>query len=83
MVGRVSVCDLCKKATTRRVESVLCQDCADAIGRVMSVDKYEANYCQNRQAQLAQACLLVQAVTCSSESFDNSQIRTGQTWVWF
>jgi hypothetical protein len=82
MAGRVSVCDLCKKVPPRRGESVLCQDCADAISTVMSVDKYEANYYQNLRAQLAQVRLLVRAVTCSSESLEDSQIRTRQRWLW-
>lgn len=54
-------CNLCKKVPRRSVESLLCQDCADAVSRVMSCDIYESNYYKERQAQLAQARLLVKA----------------------
>jgi hypothetical protein len=54
-------CNLCKKASRRSLESRLCQDCADAISRVMSCDIYEANYYKDCQAQLAQAQLLAEA----------------------
>src|SRR5690242_10116296 len=49
-------CDPCKKEPPRSVESLLCQDCADAVSRVMSCAVYEANH-EDRQAQLAQARL--------------------------
>ena len=61
MAQQNRLCDLCKKASRRSVESLLCQDCADAISRVMSCDIYEANYYKDCQAQLAQARLLVKA----------------------
>ena len=57
-------CDLCKKASRRSVESLLCHDCAEAIGRVMSCDVYEANIYKDHQAQLAQTRLLVNAAKC-------------------
>jgi hypothetical protein len=79
MSGRVSICDLCKKAPRRRGESVLCEDCADAITRLMSVEKYEANHYRDRQAQLAQARLLVRAATApNTTSKDKPQV-----CIWF
>ena len=56
-------CELCKKAPRRSLESVLCKDCADAVGRVMSCDIYEANLYRDRQVQLAQVRLLVNSAT--------------------
>jgi hypothetical protein len=61
MTKQNRMCNLCKKASRRSVESLLCQDCADAISRVMACDIYEVNFCKDRQAQLAQARLLVKA----------------------
>jgi hypothetical protein len=79
MPGGVSLCDLCKKVPRRRGKSVLCQDCADAVSRVMSVDKYEANHHRDRQAQLAQARLLVRAATASNTTSKDKP----QAWIWF
>ena len=83
MTGRVPVCDLCKRAPRRRSDSILCRDCADAISRVMSSDIYEANYYQNRQAQVAQARLLTRAATASNTTSENSQDGSPQGWIWF
>jgi len=79
MPGGVSLCDLCKKVPRRRGKSVLCQDCADAVSRVMSVDKYEANHHRDRQAQLAQARLLVRAATASNTTSKDKP----EVWIWF
>src|SRR5215469_4805812 len=65
MVTETPRCELCRKASTRSTDSVLCQDCAEAISRVMAVDVYEANYYRNRQAQLAQARLFTRAASRS------------------
>ncbi|HTC94693.1 MAG TPA: hypothetical protein VK699_14730 [Terriglobales bacterium] len=54
-------CELCKRAPRRRPESLLCNDCADAVGRVMSCEIYEADHYRDRQIQLAQVRLLVNA----------------------
>ena len=40
---------------------LLCQDCADAVSRVMSCEIYEANHDRDRQVQLAQARLFLKA----------------------
>jgi len=83
MTGQVPVCDLCKRAPRRRSDSILCRDCADAISRVMSSDIYEANYYQNRQAQVAQARLLAHAATASNTTSENLQGGSPQGWIWF
>ena len=83
MAGQVPVCDLCKSAPRRRVDSILCDDCADAISRVMSSDIYEANYYYNRQAQLAQARLLTRAAAASNTTSESSQDDSPQRWIWF
>ncbi len=68
MVYQVPGCDLCKKASRRSANSVLCQDCANAISRVMPLYIYEANHYNDRQAQLAQARLLIRAATPSNQT---------------
>ena len=83
MAGQAPVCDLCKRAPRRRVDSILCDDCADAINRVMSSDIYEANYYNNRQAQLAQARLLTRAAAASNTTSESSQDDSPQRWIWF
>ena len=76
-----ATCDLCKKAEPRSTESLLCQDCADAIGRVMSCDLYEANYSKDLEAQLAQVRLLMDAARISS---DAAAVKPeGQRGIWF
>ena len=82
MTGQVPVCDLCKRAPRRRGDSILCRDCADAISRVMSSDIYEANYYQNRQAQVAQARLLARAATASDVTSDSTHNDSAQRWIW-
>ncbi len=79
MPSRVLRCDLCKRVPRRRGKSVLCQDCADAVSRVMSVDKYEANHYRERQAQLEQARLLVRAATAPNTTSKDKP----QAWIWF
>jgi hypothetical protein len=54
-------CVLCRKAPRRRKGSFLCQDCAKAVSQVMPYDIYEANYSEDRQAQVAQMQLLLKA----------------------
>lgn len=54
-------CDLCKKALRRSIESLLCQDCTDAIARVVAFQINEANCSKGDQAQLAQARRLLKA----------------------
>jgi hypothetical protein len=66
-------CELCKKLPRRSTESLLCQDCADVISRIMSCDVYEANQYRDRQAQLAQARLLVEWMTTLSSVFQNDE----------
>ena len=73
MAGLVPVCDPCKKAPRRGHGSILCHPCAEAVSRVMSCDLYEVNYYKNRQAQLAQARLLIRAVRDSDSSQLNSR----------
>ncbi|HEV2963167.1 MAG TPA: hypothetical protein VG649_15155 [Candidatus Angelobacter sp.] len=63
MTSEEPSCELCKKAQRREPGLLLCQDCADAVSRVMPCEIYEANHHQDRQAQLAQARLLMQALT--------------------
>jgi hypothetical protein len=75
---RGPVCDLCKTAQRRKHTSILCQDCADAINRVMSSDLYEANYYRNRQAQLAQARLQFRFARDSSMTSQSSKSRLPQ-----
>jgi len=79
MPSRVLRCDMCKRVPRRRGKSVLCQDCADAVSRVMSVDKYEANHYRDRQAQLEQARLLVRAATAPNTTSKDKP----QAWIWF
>ena len=61
MGNNEKICVLCRKAPRRRKGSFLCQDCADAVSRVMPCEIYEANYFQDRHAQLEQMLLLVNA----------------------
>jgi hypothetical protein len=61
MANEGQSCKLCKKAPRRKQGSLLCQDCADAVNRVMPCDVYEANRNEDRRAQLAQMRLLVRA----------------------
>jgi hypothetical protein len=61
-------CALCRIAAPRTEDSLLCQGCADAVNLVMPADVYEANFCRDRQAQLAQAKLLVQVAKARATS---------------
>ena len=61
MGNNEKICVLCRKAPRRRKGAFLCQECADAVGQVMPYEVYEANYSQDRQAQLEQMLLLVKA----------------------
>jgi hypothetical protein len=63
MARQEQSCELCKKAPRRSTDTLLCRDCADAVGRVMPCELYEANHDLDRQAQLAQMQLLVKAAT--------------------
>jgi len=45
----------------------------------MSVGKYEANHCRDRQAQLEQARLLVRAATAPNTTSKDKP----QAWIWF
>jgi hypothetical protein len=61
MASENGKCALCGIAPRRNEDSLLCPDCADAVNRVMSADAYEENLDRDRQAQLAQARLFIQA----------------------
>jgi hypothetical protein len=82
---QVPGCDLCKKASRRSADSVLCRDCANAISRVMPLHIYEANHVNDRQAQLAQARLLIRAATSSNMTSESSLVDAPQGcgWIWF
>jgi hypothetical protein len=59
MASEIGKCLLCGIVPCRNEDSLLCQDCAEAVNRVMSAEAYESLH-QDRQAQLAQARLFLQ-----------------------